>query len=186
MIGLTTGRQTSQRLNSLLKELANTIPDSRIIRRGKSSLDGLTARFLEEGVSHAMVLYRWRGGPGRIDFFKVDSTGLSQMAPSLLISRVRLRREYPHRERHTAQGISCERDSSAGTKTLWQRLSEVLELPRVESITDAKIAATIHVSEKTGGSIDVAVTSPPGICEVGPTLTILKLLWDLDDSKKKA
>jgi rRNA maturation protein Rpf1 len=186
VIGLTTGRQTSQRLNSLLKELANAIPRSKIIRRGKSSLDELTARFLEEGISHALALYRWQGGPGRIDFFRVDRTGLSQMVPSILISRVRLGREYPDRERHKAQGITCERDSSEGTKNFWQRLSEVLELPRVELPTDTKLATTLHISEKAGGAIDVAITSPPGVREVGPTLTIRKLLWDLDESKKKA
>jgi len=185
VIGLTTGRQTSQRLNSLLRELSSTIPASRIMRRGKSSLDDLTARFVQEGISHAFALYRWHGGPGRIDLYRVGSGGLSQIPPSLIISRVRLRREYPVRGRYIAQGISCERDSSEAVKKLWQGLSEVLELPKVESMLDGKITTTIHLRAKTDGSIDVAVTTPPGIREVGPSLTIAKLIWDLDDSKKK-
>jgi len=185
VIGLTTGRQTSQRLNSLLKELSSTIPAARIIRRGKSSLDDLAARFVQEGISHAFALYRWHGGPGRIDLYRVGSNGLSQIPPSLIISRVRLRREYPLGGRHIAQGISCDRDSSGAVKKLWQALSEVLELPKVELISGGKIATTIHLRARTDGSIDLAVTSHPGIREVGPRLTIMKLIWDLDDSKKK-
>ena len=85
-----------------------------------------------------------------------------------------------------AQGITCGSNSSEGTKALWQQLSVVLELPKVESIAYSKMAATFHVSEMNNGSIDVAVTSPPGVREVGPTITITRLLWDLDESKKKA
>ena len=61
MIGLTAGRET-QRLNTLLKELSAAIPNSRISRRGKSSVQDLGRKLLDEGFDHAVALYRWHGG----------------------------------------------------------------------------------------------------------------------------
>jgi rRNA maturation protein Rpf1 len=93
VIGFTTGRQTGQRLNSLLKELVQAIPKARVIRRGKSSLDDLSRRLSEEGLDYAIILRRQHGGPGRIGFFRVEGKGLRPLAPSVVLRGVKPGRE---------------------------------------------------------------------------------------------
>ena len=176
MIGLTTGRETSPRQNTLLKELATAIPNSRISRRGKSSTEDLSRRFLEEGFHHAVALYRWHGSPGRIEFFNVKSTGLEQVPPTLLLRSVRLRREYRARGQHTVEAISFEGSSEA--TRLRNVLSRVLELPEIESLKNA--TCSLHVRELTGATIELVVTSPPCIQEIGPKLVISEMLWHFE------
>ena len=177
MIGLTTGRETSQRLNILLKDLATAIPNSRISRRGKSSVEDLSRRFLEEGFDHAVALYRWHGGPGRIAFFNVKASGLEKVPPTLLLRSVRLRREYGARGQHTLDAISHEGASAEATR-LRKVLSSVLELPEIEILKSA--GCSLHVRELTGGTIELVVTSPPCNQEIGPKLVISGLLWHVE------
>lgn len=182
MIGLTTGRQTTQQLNSLLKDLAHSIPGSKIIRRGKSSVENLGVRLLEEGVSYAIVLYRWRGGPGRIGFFAVEPTGLNVVAPAVLLSAVKLRREYPDRGKYTAQGITCDPTSSEQIRNLSHTLSRVLQLPESSLPPPPDLKTTFHISEMPDRHPRLIVTSPPGERDVGPSLLISKLIWDIDET----
>ena len=177
MIGLTTGRETSQRLNILLKELASTIPNSRISRRGKSSLEDLSRRFVEEGFGHAVALYRWHGGPGRIEFFNVKPSGLEQVPPTLLLRSVKLRREYGIRGQHTINAITCQ-GSSAEARRLREVLTKALELPESESFKNA--TCSLHVRESTRETIELVVTSPPCTREIGPKLVISGLLWHVE------
>lgn len=179
MIGFTTGRQTSQRLNSLLKELARAIPDARIIRRGKSSLDDLGERFLDEGLDYAIVLQRWHGGPGRMDFLKVGAEGLTMLAPSIFIRGVKLRREYSHRGKNAAQAITCDVKASEATRRLVRHLSVVLGLAESTLRASSEVRSTLHVGEIGGGSIVLVFTSPPAHREVGPRLLVSKMVWDL-------
>ncbi len=174
MIGLTTGRQTTQRLNILLKERAHTIPSSKTTRRGKSSLKELAALFREQGAHHALALYRWHGGPGRIDLFDVQATGLASVAPSILLKSVRLRREHPHRGRYTAQGVACDPKVSDETRNFSQRLSKMLELSRPDVPPPPELKTTFHIAEIPNGFHRLVVTSPPGEREVGPSFAHIK------------
>ena len=113
MIGLTTGREPNQRLNSLLKELADTIPNSKISRRGKSSRQELGRRLLDDGISHAITIYRWHGGPGRIDLFNVKPNGMERVPPSILLRSVRLRKEYGVGGRYLCHAITYANASTS-------------------------------------------------------------------------
>jgi rRNA maturation protein Rpf1 len=174
VIAITTGRQTSQRLNTLLKELAYTIPNSKIVRRGKSSIDELTARLVEGGFSRLIMLCRWHGGPGRIDFYNVNPNGLTRLSPSIVLKGVRLRREYPRGGRHLAQAIACESEVSAQTQRFAASLSRILELPvgNLKELSHDK--AVIQIASAADGSLQIAVTSSPSGNEVGPRLIVLQ------------
>jgi rRNA maturation protein Rpf1 len=171
-------------LNGLLKELAHSIPESKIIRRGKSNIEDLNVQFLDEGVIHAIVLSRWHGGPGRIDFFAVEPLGLKVVAPSVLLTGARLRREYPDEENYIAQGITCDPASSERTRNFSRTLSRVLQLPEL-SLASHSLKATFHISELQNRRLRLVVTSPPGEHEVGPSLEISKLVWDVDETDQR-
>ena len=181
MIGFTTGRQTNQRLNSLLKELVYSVPTARVIRRGKSSLDDLGWRVLEEGLGYLTILQRWHGGPGRIDFFKVEARGLTPLAPSVLLRAVKLAREYGHPVKHAAEAVTYEANVSGPTRRFIRHMSMILGLAESTLPISSEIKWTLHVSEIEDGSVLLALTSPPAQQEVGPRLVISRLIWDLHD-----
>lgn len=180
MIGLTTGRETNQRLNSLLKELAHSIPRAKVVRRGKSGQYELGRRFFAEGLDYALILQRWHGGPGRMEFFEVKGDALTQIVPVVMLGGVKLRREYGNRGNSTAQAIAQSSNVSENTKRFTQHLSRFLDLPETSRPTRPEIRTTFHVSEGADGSIVLVLTSPPGEREVGPRLVISKLVWNLD------
>ena len=178
MIGLSTGRETSQRLNSLLKELAHTIPRARIVRRGKSGLDDLARRMFNDGVDYGLILQRWHGGPGRMDFFKVQTDALDSFMLSLILNGVKLRREYPNPRRAVAQAVSCDEGISETAHRLVLTLCNILGLPEMRSPADPGIKTTLHIGQLSGGMIRIAVTSPPRLVELGPSLLVSRLIWD--------
>lgn len=178
MIGLTTGRQTNQRLNSLLKELAHTIPRARIVRRGKSGLDDLARRMFNDGLEYGLILQRWQGGPGRMDFFKVHADGLNSFMLSLILNAVKLRREYPNPRRAVAQAVSYDEGITEPSHRLVLNLCTLLGLSETRSPNTPEIKTTLHISELPGGTIRIAVTSRPKLVEIGPTLLVSRLIWD--------
>jgi len=179
VIGLTTGRQTNQRLNSLLKELAHTIPEAQIVRRGKSGLDELGRRLMNDGSDYAVMLQRWHGGPGGIDFYKVQADGLSLLPPSLVLKGVKLKREHTNPRRGIAQAVTCDQKISEASQRLMRTLCTVLALPESKPPLSPKIKTTLHIGDVTGGTIRIAVTSPPGQIEIGPSILVSRLVWDV-------
>ena len=175
MIGLTTGRETNQRLNSLIKDLGISIPNSRITRRGKSSKEELARRLLEDGFTHALVAYRWHGGPGRLDFFNVRPYGMEQIPPSAILKSVTLRREFGEQGPHKIVAITLE-EVSKTTRRLGQVLSTVLELPLLESQHD--LPCSMHLRDN-GKMIEVVVRSLVNMRDLGPKLAISKLVWSV-------
>jgi rRNA maturation protein Rpf1 len=179
VIGFTTGRQTTQRLNSLLKEIAYATPKASVVRRGKSSLADLGRRLSEEGVEYAVILYRWQGGPGRMDFFKLDSTNLTPIAPSALLSSVKLRREFGLQGKHVAQAVTCASELSVTARKFAHHLSELFGLPESVTPPSSEFSASFHVGETPRKFITFSLTSPPRVKEVGPKLFVSRLVWDL-------
>lgn len=175
MIGLTTGRETNQRLNSLIKELGSSIPNSRITRRGKSGKEELARRLLQDGFAHALIVYRWHGGPGRLDFFNVKASGMEHVPPSALLKSVILRRDFGDQTPHKIAAITCEHASKT-TRHLGQVLSSVLELPFVESQLD--LPCCLHLRDN-GKMTEVVVRSPLNTRDIGPKLAISKLIWSV-------
>jgi len=179
VIGLTTGRRTSQRLNSLLRDLAHIIPRTKIVRRGKSSLDDLTALFLEQGLDHAVVIHRWHGASGRIDFYNIRTASMEPVPPSVLFSSIRLRRDQEVRRRQWVEAISHDPAVSEEARGFSRTLAGVLELPETSAPIDPRVRATIHVRERSDKHIEVAASSSPVMAEIGLKLLVSRLLWDL-------
>jgi len=175
VIGLTTGREPSQRLNSLLKELADAIPNAKITRRGKSNLDDLGRRFLDDGISHALTIYRSHGGPGRIDLFNVETSGMTPIPPSILLKSVTLRKEYGTHGKYRCAAITYENPTTTTTR-LGHALSEILELPE-ESRTSNSATCSLHIRNNQRGVTELVVASHRTKRDLGPKLVISNLTW---------
>jgi len=175
VIGLTTGRETNQRLNSLIKELGTSIPNSRIARRGKSSKEDLARRLLDDGFTHALIAYRWHGGPGRLDLFNVKPGGMEHVPPSALLKSVTLRREFGGQSNPKIAAITCEQASET-TRRLAGVLSNILELPLSE--TRQSLLCSMHLRDN-GKMTELVVRSPVNMRDLGPKLVISKLIWSV-------
>lgn len=175
MIGLTTGRETNQRLNSLIKELGVSIPNSRITRRGKSSKEDLARRLLDDGFTHALIAYRRHGGPGRLDLFNIKASGIEQVAPSISLQSVTLRRELAVQSNPKISAITCEQASET-TRRLASVLSNTLELPLSESQQDLRCSMHLRVN---GKMTELVVRSHSDSRDLGPKLVISKLIWSV-------
>jgi rRNA maturation protein Rpf1 len=160
-------------MNSLLNELAQTIPNAKVIRRGKSSLNDFALKLRDEGIDHVLLLHRWHGSPGRISFLKTEPTGITDIPPALTLSNVKLRREYGSEGARVIQGISHDAVKE-GAQQLVQALSTVLAVPVVDSTTPA---ATLHLAKAEGSLIRLAVTVTPKRRELGPSMNITRLDW---------
>lgn len=135
----------------------------------------------ENGFSHAIAIYRWHGGPGRLDFFAVNANGISGLPPSALLKNVKLGREYPNRAKCTATAVTHEENLTAETLRFCHTLSSAFELPEVGAKEISRMKASFHVTEMPDRTIQLAVTSTAARREVGPKLTISRLLWGQDD-----
>jgi rRNA maturation protein Rpf1 len=175
VIGLTTGRETSQRLNILLKELSAAIPNARVVRRGKSSIENLSMRLLDGGFTHAIAIYRWHGGPGRMDLFNVTRNGMRQIPPIVLLGSVVLRREYQTKHKSSVIDALSVEKASTTTVRVAHALSEILELPQVDYSLSS--SCSLHLRESNGSIVLVVIS--PDHRDIGPKLVLSKLLWNL-------
>jgi len=173
MIVITTGREPARQINSLIRDLTNIIPNVARVRRGKSSLGGLIQDLTARGVDKMIAIYRWKGGPGRIEFYRVSENALERVPPTMILSAVRLRREYGIRGKFTVGGITLsQRDGEA--QKFAESLASFLELPVVEE--PGQLRTSLHLQRSDHGLM-IVVTSPAAEREVGPMIKISRLLW---------
>jgi len=182
VIGFTTGRETNQRLNSLLKDLTHVVPRSQIIRRGKSNREELAFRLYKNGFTHAIGIFRLHGGPGRIELFTINANGMSSLPPCALLKSVKLGREYPRRAKCIATAVTHKADLPDEILRFCHALSSALELPEVAIQQTSQIRASFHITDLPDRTIQLSVTSPAARHEVGPTLSISRLLWDENEA----
>ncbi|MEM4713464.1 MAG: hypothetical protein QXQ61_02820, partial [Candidatus Bathyarchaeia archaeon] len=93
MILLTTSRRPTKGIRTFCKDLSHTFPNILRINRGKLSLEDVTAKALELGAKKVVVIDRWKGGPGKIELYQLDSR-LQPIPPLIYLRSVKLRREF--------------------------------------------------------------------------------------------
>lgn len=94
MILITTSHRPTRRVRSLCKDLAYSIPGLARVNRGKMSLIEVAEKTVQMNSDRFIVVDRWRGGPGRIRFFRITDGEFMESPPRIYISGVKLRREF--------------------------------------------------------------------------------------------
>ena len=181
MILLTTSRRPTGRMRSFCRDLANSIPDVTRVNRGKMSLDGVAEKAIELEADRGVVVDRWHGVPGKINLFQVSSTGLKPIPPLMLISGIRLRRELNEERRGArSSAITLEPEDSAELTRVAGQLSEYFGLPAL-SLDEASQnhRASMHFSFDSSRHIQVTFMLLDRMIEIGPRVTLSKLIWDV-------
>lgn len=92
-IGISTSLRPTRRIRSFCKDLQVSIPNSVYLTRGKSNIYELSGRFAEVKCGKFMVINRWKGGPGIVDFYQINE-GLIRLNDKICIGGIKLRREF--------------------------------------------------------------------------------------------
>jgi len=181
VILLTTSRRPTERIRTLCRELAHVIPNAVRINRGKLSLGGVAEKALEFGANRVIIIDRWKGGPGKIQFFHAGSEGLIPAPPTLYVSGVRLQREFKTKVRKMhplTLTVSSEGPSQTGK--LAEVLSNFLEVPKSsEERVPSAYRASMHVSSDASGSVQITFRLLPEGVEVGPRITLSHLVGEI-------
>jgi U3 small nucleolar ribonucleoprotein protein IMP4 len=180
VILLTTSRRPTGRIRTFCRDFVNSIPDVVRVNRGKMSLDGIAEKAIEVEADRVVVVDRWRGGPGKINLFHVSSTGLKSVPPLMLISGIRLRREFEVTRRTRSSVITLKPEDSTELERVAGRLSQYFGLP-VLSVDEAarKYGASMHFSFDYSRRLQITFMRLQRMVEIGPRVTLSKLVWEV-------
>jgi len=179
VILLTTSRRPTGGIRSLCRDFVNSIPDVVRVNRGKMSLDGIAERAIELEADRVVVIDRWRGGLGKINLFRISSTGLTSVPPLMLIRGIRLRREFKEGTRRVRSSvITTEPEDSPELIRIAGRMSQYFDLP-VLSVDEAarKYGASMHFSFDSSRRLQITFMRLQRMVEIGPRVTLSKLVW---------
>jgi len=180
LILLTTSRRPTFLIRSLCRDFSNSVPDVVRVNRGKMSLDGVAERAIEFKADRVVLVGRWQRGVGKFSFFTVGSDGLVYFFPLMLLSAVCLRREFEDRGRSGSSVITVEPENSADLERIAGCMSQFFGLP-VMSIDQAYLShrASMHLSFGSSRRIQITFMILQRMVEIGPRVTISKLVWEV-------
>jgi rRNA maturation protein Rpf1 len=145
------------------------------------SLFGVAEKAIELEADRVIVVNRWRGGSGKINLFKASSTGLKPAPPIMLIKNIHLRREFGEGKRCArSSAITLQPEDSADLKIIAELLSKYFCLP-ILSLDGAckNHHVSMHLSFDSSGKIRISFLDLSRIVEIGPRITLSKLIWDV-------
>lgn len=176
---LTTSRRPTRRIRTFLHDLASVIPGTTRINRGKLSLEGLAEEAAGRGIEKVMVIDRWKGGPGRIRFFKVSGSELTEVNPRIYVRGIKLQREFGMKRRPKVRSLSLRepKEGEPKVRRLLTALSEFLEAPIVETDKPEGYDAEMRLTLDDLGYIRISFFLHPKMVEVGPQITVSHLVW---------
>jgi len=174
---LTTSRRPTDRIRSFCHDFATCLPDVVKINRGKLNLDGVVEKALEINADRVVIVDRWRGGSGKIQFFLVDETSLAPGPPIIYVKSIKLRREFKiKRKRVRSFVITTVPEDSVRNKKVGELLAHFFNIPMllVEQVV-SKYSASMHISTNTSGRIIITFVLLPEFVEVGPRISVAEV-----------
>ena len=180
MILLTTSRRPSRRMRTFCNDLARVIPNTQRINRGKLSIDGVAEKALEINANKVILVCRWKGGPGKIELFRVGARGLIPFPPLIRIKGVRLQREFKLRKIEPTRSlvIAVPPEETAENIKIAESLSNFLEVPMMSmDKVSSKNQIVMQVRSHPEGYSQITFLRFPQRVEVGPRITIRSVIW---------
>jgi rRNA maturation protein Rpf1 len=171
----TTSRRPSEKIRTLCNDLVYSIPHLIRISRGKKSLFELAEIGVRYGADRVIVLNRWKNHMGRMEFYRIKSSGLVMVHSSLGILNFRPRRDFKHRFGSIKSLAITNSSSDPDVEYISEMISEYLEV-RISSNRDAKLYdASMDFSSEISSdcrSISARFFLQPSGQEIGPYLSM--------------
>lgn len=183
---LTTSRRPVKNTRTFCRDLSNTFPNVVRVNRGKLSLSGVAEKALELDAEKAIIIGKWRGESGKIQFFKISEKGLDVIPPLIYVKGVKLSRDFEKnalgRRRLKSVAIAASETPSLEVEKLENVLSEFFNIPvfSLEEICDRKFDAAMQISVSPSNRLVVTFKLIPEFVEVGPQIRVSHLVWELN------
>jgi rRNA maturation protein Rpf1 len=179
---LTTSRRPTPRIRTFCRDLTCSIPNVVRINRGKLSLDGIAEKTLELNANQVIIVDRWKGGPGKIEFFKIGQEGLVLVPPIMYVAGIKLRREFDKVKTKPVRSLiitTSSEDSNEITR-IARSLSNFLNVPLSQmDKTVSKFKTSMHISTNDLHRTQVTfMLRLPENVEIGPRITLSHVVWE--------
>lgn len=178
MILVTTSRRPTRRLLSFVKEFAHSIPNAIKVQRGKLGIQGLAQMAMNHEINKIIIVHRWKGNPGKIEFRKIENSKLKIVPPLVYLAGIKLRREYGIKGRFKIDSVSFEMDVMPRIKMIAKAFSEFFEVPLIDKETREKFKVSLCLSEHNRYEAKAAITYLPTKSEIGPSFIIKHTIWE--------
>jgi rRNA maturation protein Rpf1 len=141
---------------------------------------------LQLDAAKAIIIGKWRGDSGKIQFFRTSAKGLVVIPPLIYVKGVKLRRDFeenaPRGRRLKSVAITASKTSSLEGEKLENVLSEFFNIPvfSLKEIHDRKIDAAMQISADPPNRMIITFKLIPDLVEVGPQIRVSHLVWELN------
>jgi len=150
LIIITTSHKPSQRTRSFVKDLANTLPFSLKINRGKKTIDDLGLEAYRNNASYVFIVGERKGNPSLIKVYRLDKSttypSLKHIA-SIKIIGVKLSREIPEASRvYNPEKLHVDYEGCISLKCY--QLSDIFMKIYKEHLDSSKPDLTVFIEER--------------------------------------
>jgi rRNA maturation protein Rpf1 len=153
------------------------IPSAIQMNRGKLSFQEMMEQARISRADRVMFLQRWKGGPGKIEFYELNS-GVELIYPVVYLASTQHQNELQGRV-YAKKRLVIVKPQVDGLelKHLSESLSAFLDIPLVEreqAVKDFEIGMTFG---KTDSRLALSFEILSDNTEIGPRLVIRNLVW---------
>lgn len=145
---ITTSHKPSQRTRSFVKDLANTLPFSKHVNRGKKTIDELGLEAYRNKTQYIFVVGEKKGNPSMIRIYKVyfdEKPPKIKHIATLIIRGVKLTRENPDASRaYNPETIAIDYDMCE-TDNCYKLADQLIEI--FHNIISEKPDVTVKLEE---------------------------------------
>jgi len=172
-------------MRTFCKDLSYTFQNTARTNRGKLSLEGVAEKALELDAEKVMIIERWKGDSGKIQFFRIGEKGLDAVPPLIHLRGITLRRDFGEnmlRERRVkSMAITVSPKPLLEIEKFGNVLSEFFSIPILsfQEAVDKKYDVAMQISTDPSNHIIVTFKLIPELVEVGPQIKISHLIWEL-------
>jgi rRNA maturation protein Rpf1 len=169
-------------MRTLCHDLVRSIPNIIRINRGKLSLIRIAEKALENKADKVVIIDRWKGGPGKIRFFRVNSTGLKAIPPLIYIKGIRLQRTFEKAKDTPIHSVGLIPPSKKANQTfkVARFISEFFGVSMILKEEDwKKFQAAITVSLDSMKRMRISFLLLPKKIEIGPRIIVSHVIWKI-------
>lgn len=177
MLLITTSHRPTRRIRALGHDLKRMMPSAIQMNRGKLSFEEVVEQARISKANRVMFLQRWKGGPGKIELYELNS-GVELFFPVIYLASTQHQNELQGRVHVKKRLVIIKPQVDAlELKHLSESLSTFLDIPLVErgqAVKDFEIGMTFG---KMDSRLAMSFESLSENIEIGPRLVIRNLVW---------
>ena len=167
-------------MRSLCHDLQRVLPDTTRINRGKLSFPEIIGKVLDKQADRLIIVERWEGGPGKIQFYQISSE-VTHLPPLLILASVKTQIDFGRKILLSKNiVVTVTDDSPKNILNLAKFLSQFLKVPlSAKKSSEEKFTTTLHISPIPDREARIQFNAPPKGTEVGPRLIVKKAVWNI-------